>query len=840
MARSFNGTSDRIDLTSGALPDSTAISYVAICRPTALPTFGTRYAFGYYGANSCGIGPNTAGTFVMAIDGSSYSNASITAALGEWQLVAGTKAPGTTTPRLHRYLYSTGAASHADAASSLAGSTTARTSLRIGSFYSGSSGYWAGDIAAIATYGFDLTDEQVESMAFSLSTWLAYGPATMWVLDQHSTGQLVRDWTGGGANQSGGASGTTVATTSVPILGYGHPVLLSTREGATGGGTTHNADATLAATAGFTADAAVTRDGASTLAGTATLTGDTTVEASSTATLDSTGALTGTAAAETATTSGLDATGDLTATGDVSAASPLLSTLVDNFDDNTIADPPWAANYGTVSETGGRARVACASSTYSGYQTNTIYTFDRFAVNVPVIAALNGATTECYTAAWVFSGGEDPGSHVGFLADRTTGLLWFMDRTGYVEPDALSVDLDETEHAWWRLQLDGGFLVWETSPDGVDWTWQRFSEAPAWLLTATDCKLLLEAHRSDGADNFSEFDNLNVAPPAEGAATFPGSGGLSASAVLDVPGSASLDATGVLDAAASITGAVDATLGGAAGLDAAADLTRAAAVTAAATGGLAAAGERTGAGAASLDGTSGLAAAGERTQTGAAVLAGTAALTGTGALTLPGAAALDATAGLTGTAQVTRATTVTFDATGTLTAVGVVDGEGGNADLTGTAGLAGTTTLDATATASLAGSGGMSAAGARAMSATSALTATAGLTGAAETSATQTALLPAQADLAGAAGVERVTLTTLAGVATLAAAASGDVTGTPALTATAGLSADAAVTRAATATLTAVGVLTASTITARRPGVLTASTRRSRLTAGTVRGPLYE
>lgn len=189
----------------------------------------------------------------------------------------------------------------------------------------------------------------------------------------------------------------------------------------------------------------------------------------------------------------------------------LLSTLVDDFNDNSIS-ANWPLSYGGVSETGGRARVPCSQLSYAGYQTDTVWTFDSFFVNLPTIGTLNSATVECYTSAWIFSAGQDPGTHVGFLGDRTTGNLFFMSRVGYVDAGALSVTLNPTTHAWWRLRISGANLVWETSPDGTAWTTQRTLPTPAWLSAATDCKLLLESHRNDGTDNFSEFDNLNVAP----------------------------------------------------------------------------------------------------------------------------------------------------------------------------------------------------------------------------------------------------------------------------------------------------------------------------------------
>jgi hypothetical protein len=244
-----------------------------------------------------------------------------------------------------------------------------------------------------------------------------------------------------------------------------------------------------------------------------------------------------------------------------------LSTLVDDFDDNSIGSD-WPLSYGGVSETGGRARVPCSSASYAGYQTDTIWTFDSVFFQIPTFPALAGATVECYTSAWIFSAGQDAGTHVGFLGDHTTGNLYFMSRTGYVDGGAVSVTLDPATHAWWRLRISGGNLIWETAPDGSTWTTRRTLATPAWLSAATDCKLLLESHRNDGTNNFSEFDNVNVVPFAtvEGAAAAP-LGGLAGSASgLRTVSSSALSALGGLSAVTAgvrtVAGAASAAPGG--------------------------------------------------------------------------------------------------------------------------------------------------------------------------------------------------------------------------------------------------------------------------------------
>jgi hypothetical protein len=603
-------------------------------------------------------------------------------------------------------------------------------------------------------------------------------------------------------------------------------------------GTSHSGSATLAGTAALTAAAAKTTAGTAALAATGALDAAGSGSVTASATLAAAGALATAVALDTAASATLDATAELTAAGDVASANPTLSSVVDNFDDDTATNPPWAANYGGVSEVGGRARVPCSTVSYAGYQTDTIYVFDRVLVQVPVIAALEGATGECYTSMWVISASEEAGTHVGFLCDRISGMLYPSNRVGYSDGSAPALPIDEVDHAWWRLRLDGTDLVWETAPDGADWTVQRTSAAPSWLLTATDCKLLLESHRASGTNNYSEFDNLNSPPPQTATATFAATAGLSGAAELAQPASASMSATGALTGDAALTVPAAATFAATGSLAAAGALGLSTAATFNAAASLAATGERTAGGTATLGSTGNLTADATLTRQGEATLPGTASLTAVGVSALPGAATFDASAALTGTAVLIRDTASVLAATGALSASGAVQGEGGQADLEATASLTATATSAGTATAALPATGTLTALPERTTFAAATFGATAELEAAADILGAQTTTLAGAGTLSAAGTVERVTLTTLAGVAALTAAATAEGAGGGALTAVGALSATGAVSRSASATFAATAALSAATVTARRPGMLTAGTARPRLTAGTTRSRL--
>lgn len=202
------------------------------------------------------------------------------------------------------------------------------------------------------------------------------------------------------------------------------------------------------------------------------------------------------------------------------ARRPVTSSVIDNFDDNTIDTSIWPDNYGTTSEVGGRARVACSSANYAGYQTDDLYRFDGIVIEVPTWPTRAGAVGECYFAVWFASTGQPAGTHAGFLVDYITGNIHFANRVGYTDAGAPTVPIDPVAHRWFWIELVGADLVWRTSPDGLTWTQRRTMTAPQWVTDSLDIRLLLESHRDAGTDDFVEFDNIGI-PPEQGAPAAP-------------------------------------------------------------------------------------------------------------------------------------------------------------------------------------------------------------------------------------------------------------------------------------------------------------------------------
>jgi hypothetical protein len=226
MPRTFDGIDDYVTLATSSISTAGYGTWWAIIKQGADNDAG---GFLNYRAAS---GADTVEIYVGSANQLSYWNNvvsrattfTVLAAEG-WCFLAVTKAPGTTIPRGHKYVYSTRTWTHQNMGDSAADGPSA-VGFRVGCWFDGAAYIddLNGDLAVVGMAGgVALSDAQVEELAYSLVAMQRYA-TSLWVFDQDATTQKVVDWMGGGADESG-LSGTSVATSAVPIFSYGAPVL---------------------------------------------------------------------------------------------------------------------------------------------------------------------------------------------------------------------------------------------------------------------------------------------------------------------------------------------------------------------------------------------------------------------------------------------------------------------------------------------------------------------------------------------------------------------------------------------------------------------------------------
>lgn len=228
MARTFNGSGNKISCTQGATNIAAPMTVAAIVKRSSDGTTDD-----WWTAGNSNWAVTIRSTNKLSYVGPTQVDApTITpVAADNWQLVAINKATGAANPRFHQYKYSSNAWVHENGASTSADPTAGSGACNIG----GGTGNFGGDIAIVGVWNVELSDAQVEALAFTLPQWFQTPPKALWLLDQDPTTQKVIDLTGNGSNESA-LTGTTVSTNSVPLFSYGGRSTKALIQPAAGGG----------------------------------------------------------------------------------------------------------------------------------------------------------------------------------------------------------------------------------------------------------------------------------------------------------------------------------------------------------------------------------------------------------------------------------------------------------------------------------------------------------------------------------------------------------------------------------------------------------------------------
>lgn len=228
MPRTFDGANDSIHTSIGACGLTGAFTVACVVRRannTNYHNLCTPHTSGGTAAFGLEIEDSSNGNGLQVQVGGSFAISTFTVTSSDsWVIVAGGKDAGTAMPRVHKYVYSTGTWTHEGTVTNLGNpGSTAGGTVRFGEWEGVDD--LDGDLAAAAVFDRNLTDTEVEQLAHSLLGWYSLAPVGMWLFDQQATGQNVVDLVGGGANQSA-ITGTSVASSSLPGLSYGHEILV--------------------------------------------------------------------------------------------------------------------------------------------------------------------------------------------------------------------------------------------------------------------------------------------------------------------------------------------------------------------------------------------------------------------------------------------------------------------------------------------------------------------------------------------------------------------------------------------------------------------------------------
>ena len=189
-----------------------------------------------------------------------------------------------------------------------------------------------------------------------------------------------------------------------------------------------------------------------------------------------------------------------------------VSTLIDNFNDNSIDTARWDP-YGSptpiserVREINGRIELTPRSSDggqYSGVESASTYDLTDSSAHVELVQALRIADAE----ATIFLAAADSNNSVYFTV--AGGFLRCWQNVSGTRTRLLKAQYDPAAHRWLRLREREGTTFWESSPDGHAWA-VLFSKPDPISLSTVTIHLQVGLDSSVPAPGMAVFDNFNV------------------------------------------------------------------------------------------------------------------------------------------------------------------------------------------------------------------------------------------------------------------------------------------------------------------------------------------
>jgi hypothetical protein len=341
VARTFNGTTDKITTGLGAAGGLTGACTVVVIIKSNSDTQATgviHLGASTSGSARIGIGLSATKQY-WRIAGSTPAATTIGQTVADgWGLQAWCRAAGAAqTVRQHSYIFGTGVWAHADHATTAGNAAAPITSCTIGAEVTAS--FWNGDIAAVIVFDRKLTDQEIESLAWSLTTWQSLAPKILWMLDQSAVAQLVDDMSGLGAAQSA-ISGTSVSTSSLPVFNYSDGIWVPTIVKAAGGTTYTKTGAVIGGGLSSGADLATMTETGSLLGGSSSTGADASTfgETGAVTTLGRTSAADAVTASETASLTAGGATSAADAVTYAETAALLAAALASGADAVTLSE----------------------------------------------------------------------------------------------------------------------------------------------------------------------------------------------------------------------------------------------------------------------------------------------------------------------------------------------------------------------------------------------------------------------------------------------------------------------------------------------------------------------
>lgn len=191
---------------------------------------------------------------------------------------------------------------------------------------------------------------------------------------------------------------------------------------------------------------------------------------------------------------------------------PAISTLTDNFDDNSIDTDKWdTTKTATPSEITEESQSLKVAHVASPAEYNQIYSQGQFDLTgAKMFVKVPDVGNQTLVSHGVIFKAEINSSIDGYYIIASGNVLQAYKIISTVQTQVGSnIAYDAVDHLWWRIQESGGNILFDTSPDSVNWT-NRWSVAVAITITSMYIVLQSGAWQDEASGSYGIFDNLNI------------------------------------------------------------------------------------------------------------------------------------------------------------------------------------------------------------------------------------------------------------------------------------------------------------------------------------------
>jgi hypothetical protein len=183
-----------------------------------------------------------------------------------------------------------------------------------------------------------------------------------------------------------------------------------------------------------------------------------------------------------------------------------ISTLTDNFNDNSIDAAKWTNDDPTqIVEINNDLELTSiqAGTGWTNLWSKSSYDFTGSSVSIKVVDAGNQSL-----ASWIF---------VPLLIADTgdTNEKYWLIKAGSIETSQGDYDTayDANVHRYLRIREASGTIYWDSSTDGITWTNRDSAVVGAFVLT--DCNAVVQMHSTaEASTTTAKVDDFNILPSA--------------------------------------------------------------------------------------------------------------------------------------------------------------------------------------------------------------------------------------------------------------------------------------------------------------------------------------